>query len=159
MGEETKKIIGRREMVNFPVLQLFGVEAKIDTGAYTSAIHCSNIREATLADGSRVIRFQLLDPTHPQYDQKLFEFKEFALRDIKSSFGDVQERYVIRTRIQLFEEVFEADFSLSDRRDLKYPVLIGRALLQKNFIVDVSKKNVALKKKVRADKKRKKNNL
>jgi hypothetical protein len=159
MGEETKRIIGRREMVNFPLLQLLEVEAKIDTGAYTSAIHCSDIREATLADGCRVIRFQLLDPTHPQYDQQLFEFKEFTLRDIKSSFGDVQERYVIRTQIQLFEEIFEADFSLSDRRDLKYPVLIGRALLQNNFVVDVSKKNVALKKKKRADKKRKKNNL
>ena len=159
MGDEIKKVIGRREMVNFPVLQLFEIEAKIDTGAYTSALHCSDIREATLTDGSRVIRFQLLDPTHPQYDQKLFEFKDFTLRDIKSSFGDVQERYVIRTQIQLFEEVFEADFSLSDRRDLKYPVLIGRALLQNNFIVDVSKKNVALKRKKRAAKKRKKNNL
>jgi hypothetical protein len=159
MGEETKKIIGRREMVNFPLLQLFEVEAKIDTGAYTSAIHCSGIREATLADGSRVIRFQLLDPSHPQYDNKLFEFKEFTLRDIKSSFGDVQERYVIRTQIQLYEEIIEADFSLSDRSDLKYPVLIGRALLQNNFIVDVSKKNVALKRKKRANKKKKKNNL
>ncbi|GEO06709.1 hypothetical protein AAE02nite_43730 [Adhaeribacter aerolatus] len=160
MGEEeTKKIIGRREMVNFPLLELFEVEAKIDTGAYTSAIHCSDIREATLGDGSRVIRFQLLDPSHPQYDNKLFQFKEFTLRDIKSSFGDVQERYVIRTQIQLYEEILEADFSLSDRRDLKYPVLIGRALLQNNFLVDVSKKNVALKRKKRANRKKKKNNL
>jgi hypothetical protein len=159
MGEETKKTIGRREMVNFPLLQLLEIEAKIDTGAYTSAIHCSNIREITNADGSRVIRFQLLDPTHPQYENQLFEFKDFSLRDIKSSFGDVQERYVIRTQIQLFEEVFDADFSLSDRRDLKYPVLIGRALLQNNFIVDVSKKNVALKTKKRAQRKKKKNNL
>ncbi|MGV3589316.1 MAG: ATP-dependent zinc protease [Adhaeribacter sp.] len=159
MDEETKKLIGRREMVNFPILQLFEVEAKIDTGAYTSAIHCSNIQEATLADGSRVIRFQLLDPSHPQYNNKLFEFKEFTLRDIKSSFGDVQERYVIRTQIQLYEGIIETDFSLSDRRDLKYPVLIGRALLQNNFIVDVSKKNVALKRKKKANKKKKKNNL
>lgn len=139
-------------MVNFPLLQLFEIEAKIDTGAYTSALHCSNIREATLPDGSRVIRFQLLDSSHPQYNNQLFEFKTFFLRDIKSSFGDVQERYVIRTQIQLYEEIFEAEFSLSDRSDLKYPVLIGRALLQNNFLVDVSKKNVALKRKKRANK-------
>ena len=147
MGKKEKKIIGRREMVNFPELKLLGVEAKIDTGAYTSTIHCHHIREATLPDGSRVIRFQLLDPTHPQYHNQLFEFKDFSLRDIKSSFGDVQERYIICTHIQIFEGIFEADFSLSDRSDLKYPVLIGRTLLHGNFIVDVAKKNVAQKQK------------
>lgn len=147
MGKTEKKIIGRREIINFPELKLFGVEAKIDTGAYTSAIHCHHIREATLPDGSRVIRFQLLDPSHPQYHNQLFEYKDFFLRDIKSSFGDVQERYVIRTQIQIFEEVFEADFSLSDRSDLKSPVLIGRTLLHGNFIVDVAKKNIAQKQK------------
>jgi hypothetical protein len=159
MAIETKKIIGRRELVNFPLLELFEIEAKIDTGAYTSAIHCSDICEVTLEDGSRVIRFQLLDPSHPLYDHKLFQFKEYSLRDIKSSFGDVQERYVIRTQIQLFEEMIEADFSLSDRSDLKYPVLIGRALLQHHFIVDVSRKNVARKQKNRRDRKNRKKNL
>lgn len=157
MTDENKKVIGRREMVNFPLLQLNEVEAKIDTGAYTSVIHCANIREVTLANGSRVIQFQLLDSSHPQYNHKLFEFTDFALRDIKSSFGDVQERYVIRTQIQVYEEIFEAEFSLSDRSDLKYPVLIGRALLQNNFVVDVSKKNVALKRKKKELKKKKKN--
>lgn len=155
MEKSTKRIIGRRELVNFPVLQLYEIEAKVDTGAFTSAIHCSNIREAELPDGTKVIRFQLLDPSHPQYDHQLFEFKEYSLRDIKSSFGDVQERYIIRTQIQLFEEIFETDFSLSDRSDMKHPVLIGRALLQKNFIVDVSKKNVAQKQRNNARKRNK----
>jgi hypothetical protein len=153
MGKIEKRIIGRRELVDFPLLKLFGVEAKIDTGAFTSAIHCSHIREATLPDGSRVIRFQLLDPTHPQYHNQLFEFKAFTLRDVKSSFGDVQERYIIRTQIQLFEEIIEAEFSLSDRSDLKYPVLIGRSLLSRHFIVDVARKNVARKQKIRKEKK------
>jgi len=156
MVRDNKKVIGRRELVNFPLLQLFRVEAKIDTGAFTSAIHCSDIHEAILPDGSRVIRFQLLDPTHPQYHHQLFEFNNFSLRDIKSSFGDVQERYVIRTQIQFFEELIEADFSLSDRSDLKYPVLIGRALLHNNFVVDVSRRNVAAKQKIKRTKKNKK---
>ncbi len=155
MDKAVKKVIGRRELVNFPLLQLFEIEAKIDTGAYTSALHCSNIYEADLPDGNRVIRFQLLDPSHPLYDHQQFEFKDFGLRDIKSSFGDIQERYVIRTQIQLFDEIIESDFSLSDRSDMKYPVLIGRALLQHNFIVDVSKKNVAQKQRIKAQRKKK----
>jgi len=153
MRNSAKKIIGRRELVNFPLLHLYDIEAKIDTGAFTSAIHCHNIREVVLADGRRIIRFQLLDPSHPQYHHQVFEFQEFALRDIKSSFGEVQERYVIRTQIQIFEEIIEAEFSLSDRSDLKYPVLIGRTLLRRHFVVDVAKKNVARKQKNRREKK------
>jgi len=155
MSINGKKIIGRRELVNFPLLHLYAIEAKIDTGAFTSAIHCSDIREVTLEDGSRIIRFQLLDPSHPQYHHQIFEFKEFSLRDIKSSFGEVQERYIIRTQIQLFEEIIDAEFSLSNRSDLKYPVLIGRTLLNRNFIVDVAKKYVARKQKIRKEKKKK----
>ncbi len=41
----TKKILGRVDKVDFPELNLITVDVKIDTGAYTSAIHCSNIRE------------------------------------------------------------------------------------------------------------------
>ncbi len=156
MKGSTKKIIGRRELVSFPELQLHGIEAKIDTGAFTSAIHCHDIREETLPDGSRRIYFQLLDPSHPQHQQQVFEFKEFTLRDIKSSFGEVQERYIIRTQIQFFDEIFEAEFSLSDRSDLKCPVLIGRTLLRRHFIVDVAKKYVARKQKSKRDKKNKK---
>lgn len=155
MQQADKKIIGRRELVGFPLLGLYEIEAKVDTGAFTSAIHCSNIEELSREDGSRFIRFQLLDSRHPAYDQKVFEFDDYQLRDVKSSFGDVQARYVIRTQIQLFEEVIEAEFSLSDRSDLKYPVLIGRTLLKKNFLVDVSKKNVARKQRKKAKKKKK----
>ncbi len=147
--KKKKKIVGRRELIDFPALGLLDIEAKIDTGAFTSAIHCTAIREATLPDGRRVIRFNLLDPTHPQYHQKIFEFDQFTQRDIKSSFGDVQLRYIIRTQFQLFDKTIEADFSLSDRSDMKYPVLIGRAAIRKYFIVDVAHKNLSAKAKLR----------
>lgn len=140
-----KKIIGRREMVAFPDLDIDEIEAKIDTGAYTSAIHCSDIHEETRPDGTKVICLDLLDPSHPQYNHKKLTFDDYSLRDIRNSFGVVQERYVIKTRIKVFDELIEAEFSLSDRSDMKYPVLIGRKLLKGRFIVDVSRKNVSLK--------------
>ena len=140
-----KRVIGRRELVALPELEIEEIEAKIDTGAYTSAIHCSDIHEETNADGKKVICVELLDPSHPQYNHKKLRFAEYDFRDIKSSFGEVQQRYVIRTTIELFGEVIEAEFSLSDRSDMKYPVLIGRKLLKGRFIVDVSRKNVSQK--------------
>ena len=143
-----KKTIGRRELVDFPELELEEIEAKIDTGAYTSAIHCHNIREE-YERGRPVIKVELLDPSHPAYNDKTLTFREFELRDIRSSFGDVQERYVIQTTIRLFGRDLTAFFSLTDRSDMRYPVLIGRTLLQGNFVVDVSRKNLSLRAKLR----------
>ncbi|WP_439880265.1 ATP-dependent zinc protease family protein [Pontibacter sp. MBLB2868] len=140
-----KKVIGRRELVSFPELNIDEIEAKVDTGAFTSAIHCSDIHEETKPDGTKVICLDLLDPSHPQYNHKKLEFEEYDLREIKSSIGEKQERYVIKTKIRFFDEVLEGEFSLSDRSDMKYPVLIGRKLLKGRFIVDVSRKNVARK--------------
>ncbi|MCX2739594.1 ATP-dependent zinc protease family protein [Pontibacter anaerobius] len=144
-----KKLIGRRELVSFPELDIEEIEAKVDTGAYTSAIHCSDIHEEVRPDGTKVIALDLLDPSHPQYNHKKLEFTEYDLREIKSSIGEKQERFVIRTKIKLFEEEIEAEFSLSDRSDMKYPVLIGRKLLQGRFVVDVAKKNLAHKYKIK----------
>ncbi|WP_226271135.1 ATP-dependent zinc protease family protein [Hymenobacter pini] len=142
-----KQIVGRRELVDFPDFQLWGVEAKVDTGAYTGAIHCSNIHVETNAAGRSCLHVQLLDPSHSNFDGTPMRFEQFSLRDIRSSNGDVQERYVIRARIRLFGEDFETDFSLSDRSDMKYPVLIGRVLLrQARLVVDVARRNLSYKK-------------
>ncbi|GAB3870677.1 ATP-dependent zinc protease [Hymenobacter segetis] len=141
-----KRLLGRRELVDFPAFALGGVEAKVDTGAYTSAIHCSNIHIETPAGQPPVLVVNLLDPGHEGSDGRPLTFSSFALRDIRSSNGEVQERYVIRAVVQLYGESFEADFSLSDRSDMKYPVLLGRSLLrQGRFVVDVAKRNLSYK--------------
>ncbi|GAB3821750.1 ATP-dependent zinc protease family protein [Pontibacter rugosus] len=141
--------IGRRELVSFPELDIEEIEAKVDTGAYTSAIHCSDIHEEIRPDGTKVICLDLLDPSHPQYNHKKLEFSEYDLREIKSSIGEKQERYIIRTKIKLFDEEIEEEFSLSDRSDMKYPVLLGRKLLKGRFTVDVARKNLAHKYKIK----------
>ena len=146
-----KRLLGRRELVDFPAFDLCGVEAKVDTGAYTSAIHCSDIRIEHAAGQQPVLVVHLLDPGHEGTDGRLLTFAEFALRDIRSSNGEVQERYVIRAVIRLFGEDFEAEFSLSDRSDMKYPVLLGRSLLRRGrFVVDVARRNLSAKALARA---------
>ena len=63
----------------------------------------------------------------------------------------MQERYVIRAVVQLYGEELEAEFSLSDRSDMKYPVLLGRSLLrQGRFVVDVARRNLSAKTLARA---------
>lgn len=146
-----KRLLGRRELVDFPAFALSEVEAKVDTGAYTSAIHCTNIHIETDARQRPVLVVNLLDPGHEGADGRPLLFTEFALRDIRSSNGEVQERYVIRAVVRLYDEDFEAAFSLSDRSDMKYPVLLGRSLLrQGRFVVDVAKRNLSYKAKGRS---------
>jgi hypothetical protein len=151
MNRPLKRLLGRRELIDFPALALAGVEAKVDTGAYTSAIHCTDIHIGVDAQQRPVLLVNLLDPGHEGADGRLLAFADFVLRDIRSSNGEVQERYVIRAVVRLYDEDFETEFSLSDRSDMKYPVLLGRSLLrQGHFVVDVAKRNLSAKAQARA---------
>jgi hypothetical protein len=147
-----KRILGRRERVGLPALGLAAIEAKVDTGAYTSAIHCQDVHLSTdPATGQPVLHVRLLDPEHPVTDGRPLAFKEFTRRDIRSSNGEVQARYVIRTVVRLYGQEFEAEFSLADRSDMRHPVLLGRRLLrQGHFVVDVSRRDVSYKAEQRA---------
>ena len=40
-----KKVIGRVDRIDFPKLELFNIDVKVDTGAYTSTIHYDEIIE------------------------------------------------------------------------------------------------------------------
>ncbi len=133
MTNKEKKIIGRREIVDFPELGLFNITAKIDTGAYTAVLHCHTIRVI-----NNVLHFKLLDPTHPEYENKEITFKTFYQKDIKNSFGEIEKRFIIKTKVRIAKRAILSLISLTDRGEMRYPVLIGRRLLKKKFIVDVS---------------------
>ena len=131
--EHTKVIIGRRESVDFAELGIFGITAKIDTGAYTSVLHCHDIKEE-----NGKLYFKLLDPSHPEYNEQLHEFENYFKKDFKNSFGEMETRYVIKTIIKLGHKRVKASISLTDRGTMRYPVLLGRKILKNKFIVDVS---------------------
>ena len=140
-----KKItIGRKDKANFPELGLNDVDIKIDTGAYTSAIHCDSI-ELKEVDGKELLVFTVLDPSHAQYENKEFSTENFHEKQIKSSFGSSEKRFVIKTNILLFGEKYPIQLSLSKREKMKFPILIGRRFLIGKFVVDPSKYNVSYK--------------
>lgn len=124
------KLIGRREYVSFPLLNIEKVEAKIDTGAYTCAIHCKSIIHHA-SDAKPYLLVQFLDNT-------VHLIHEFTRKKIKNSFGEMEERFIIKTLIVIGRKKINTTISLSDRGNMRYPVLIGRRLLKGKFIVDVN---------------------
>jgi hypothetical protein len=149
--EKRRKVlrtIGRRDLVDLPGLQLLEIDAKIDTGAYTSALHVKEI-EAFEKEGEPWVRFKLDHPHHPAFNNKKIKMPVFAHKHIKSSTGQAEMRYIVRTQIVLFGRRYLAEFSLTDRSKMDFPVLLGRKLLYRKFIVDVTQKNLSFKHKVK----------
>jgi hypothetical protein len=142
MIKKSLHTIGRVETVDLPGLDLEEIEAKIDTGAYTSSLHCHHI-ERFEKGSEHFVRFNLLDPEHPAYNEKLFELPVFDQREVKSSNGQKEARIFIKTSIEFFGKQFKIELSLTDRSEMKFPLLIGRKFLTNKFVVDVSKKNLS----------------
>lgn len=143
MNTSNQKIIGRIELVNLPDWNFTDLEAKIDTGAFTSSLHCHHI-EPFEKDGASWIRFYMLDPDHDAYNEQMLEMPLHDKREVKSSNGETELRFFIQTRIEFFGSLYTIEFSLTDRSAMKYPVLIGRKFLRKGpFMVDVTSKNLS----------------
>jgi hypothetical protein len=124
-------ILGAFESVNFPEFNITGMKAKIDTGAYTGALHCTKINES-----DKVLRFSPFD--HPEI---IIEKDDFVVRHVRSSNGAREKRYFITTEVTIQGETYAIILSLADRSEMKWPVLIGRRFLrQNNFLVDVRKR-------------------
>ena len=137
-----KSVIGRKDKVDFPELDLIDIDVKIDTGAFSSAIHCHNI-EIIDSDTAPKVRFNLLDPSHPDYDEKEFLLPVHSQKPVKSSSGEIENRIFIKTKILIFGKMRPIQLSLTDRSDMKFPVLIGRKLLKGKFVVDVAKRDLS----------------
>lgn len=135
-----KQVIGKKDLVDFPDLGLFDVQAKVDTGAYTSALHCKDVH-LTKVNGRTMLSFWLIDKTGEPSQQ--FYSDQFSQRLIRNSFGEAALRYVIKTRIVLFGRPILSEFTLADRERLRNPVLLGRKLLRNRFVVDVALKNLS----------------
>ncbi|MCM4155124.1 RimK/LysX family protein [Gramella sp. AN32] len=138
-----KIIIGRFDKADFPALNLSDIAIKIDTGAYTSSIHCENIEEKE--DG---LHCTFVDEEHPLYDHKEFIFEDYDIVFVRSSNGIIQKRFQVQSKITLFNKHFKISLSLSDRQEMRFPVLIGRKFLTKKFIVDTELIDVSFNKKL-----------
>jgi hypothetical protein len=135
---DSKIVIGRIEKIDLPELSIFDLDAKIDTGAYTSSLHCHKITTEKYK-GKLWTQFYVLDPGHPEYEGKPYRYPVHKIKKVKSSNGMIEERVIIKLKTVFFGKKGSIQLSLANRSEMKYPVLIGRRFLSDKYIVDVSK--------------------
>jgi hypothetical protein len=124
------KKIGRSEKIYFPKLNEGLIVGKIDTGAFSAALHVDSIK--VIESGLQV-----------KISNNTYIFHQWSEVEIKSSNGKSQKRYGIKIKMRLGEKNYRIFVSLTNRKNMKFPLLIGRRFLQENgFIVDVNRKNL-----------------
>jgi len=138
---ENKKIVGRKELISILDLELFDLDAKVDTGADSSALHCDDIE---IKDG--FVHFTLLDDVHEAYHGKRMSMPLYKVKKVRSSNGQLQERPSIKVTVGFFGRTYKSVISLTNRADMKYPMLIGRRFLSGKFLVDVSQEYLSKQK-------------
>ncbi len=127
-------VVGWRELVHLPDLGLHALPAKIDTGARTSSLHAT-ILERFERDGERYVRFAV--DFDRQHVRQVCEAVHVDWRGITSSNGETQRRMIVKTQLRIGEREFRTEFSLADRSDMKFPMLIGRSALRRRFVVEL----------------------
>lgn len=130
-----KVIIGRTAHIVIPSESARKIRVKIDTGADRSSIWASNI--AMSSDGE--LSFTLFAPESKFYSGTVYRTKNFEASRVRSAHGDLQVRFRTHLTIILGGKKIRGTFTLADRSKNKYPALIGCKILNKKFLVDVSK--------------------
>ncbi len=130
-----KRLIGRKEIASLPELKLNNIMVKIDTGAYTSSIHCHKFHE----ENNQLYCF-FLDPSFPEYKDEPIVFNSYHKKNVKSSNGQIENRFKIASHIYILGKLYKIDLTITNREEMKYPLLLGRRFLHRKFIVDVSLK-------------------
>ena len=132
-------IIGSTEYIEISGIK--DVPAKIDTGADSSSIWASHVR--VTKDG--ILKFRLFGEGSPFYTGKAFKRKDFKVAVIRSSSGHEQIRYRAHLKTVINGRKIKILFTLSDRGNNNFPVLIGRRSIAKKFLVDVSHNHTAIR--------------
>lgn len=119
-------VIGWREKISLPDLDLIDFAVKVDTGARTTALHATNV-ETFQKDGVDWVRFTpdfFIGDASP----RVAEIHE--TREITNTGGVPEERIVIRTRLLIAGRIWKIDVSLADRAPMRFPLILGRSALK-----------------------------
>jgi hypothetical protein len=138
--ERGAHVIGWKEHVDFVDWGLRRVKAKIDTGARTSALGVLSYELHEGPSGGKIATIRLaLDRRYPD------RVKEIVTAVVKmvvvsNSNGMREQRPLVETTLRLGPVTKRVLLTITNRSGLRFPMILGRKLLEGDFIVDVARK-------------------
>ncbi len=121
-------MIGTLDFVSFPEFGVPSTLAKIDTGAFSGALHCTDIKLVNV-DGEKVLHFTPLG-----IKKYASQTTDYRARYVRSSSGHRVKRYIIDTAVEWNKKKYTISIGLTDRKKMKREILIGRHFLQEHNI-------------------------
>ena len=133
--------IGWREVVGLPAFRIDRIRAKIDTGARTSALHATGL-EPFDRDGEPWIAFSVPSPASGRPVRCLAPVVD--RRAIKNTSGVPETRYIVQTVLVIGRRQWQVEVSLSDRSEMEFDLILGRAAIRGHkFVVNPGKSFLA----------------
>lgn len=132
---EELPLIGWREVVALPQLNVPRIKAKIDTGARSSALHAYDIQEYT-KQGEIMVCFRVHPYQHNTIERIETHGKLLEKRNVRNSGGVAQLRPVIETVVKLGEKEWSIELTLTNRDVMGFRMLLGRQAVRNQFFVD-----------------------
>ncbi|MDF1817263.1 MAG: RimK/LysX family protein [Immundisolibacteraceae bacterium] len=130
-------IAGWLERIAFPGHD-FLVKAKLDTGAKTSSIYAKDITRFERKNEPWVGFTLVMEDTRNRVHQLIMEEPLQRNVLIKNHDGDHDDRPVVELEICFNGYLHQAEFTLADRHQFHYPVLLGRRFLGGVAVIDSS---------------------
>lgn len=127
-----KLTIGSKERIYLPEVRKAAFVARVDTGAKSSALHCFSVNVEKM-HGKEVLCVQF-----SKSSRTVVRFPKFSRRQVKSSNGQIQQRFAIMLKIVFGQQAYRTSFTLTNRSDMNFAALLGRRFLRNRFVVDVS---------------------
>jgi hypothetical protein len=132
-------LIGRNESVAFPEWNLRRLRAKIDTGAFSSALDTDGYEIVDSPEGS-IARIRLVLSRLHAERVRLVEAPVLRFTRVTSSSGVCEQRPVVAALIRLGPIEKRIRLTLTNRATLRHRMLLGREALKGTFLVDVSQR-------------------
>jgi hypothetical protein len=144
MAKKKLSSVGWREWVFLPQFSSTKINAKIDTGASTSALHAEDI-SFVKRKGVKMVRFQIFPNQRSRVGATWVEAEYVEKRKVRSSVGHETLRPVVKTEIEVGDDRFQVEITLINRGMMGFRMLIGRAALKGRYLVDSGASYVATK--------------
>ncbi len=134
--QESKLIIGWREVISIPEWGITELRAKMDTGARSSAIDGAS--SEILPKGR--IRFEVVLDRKKKDRNRIIEASISRRTSIRSSTGETRNRLMVLVQVKIGPIVKLVEFSLVCRKNMLCRALLGRRALEGDFLIDATRK-------------------